>query len=362
MKSQARTDWAPQRVARADRALGLWLAAVVGLVLVMIVVGGLTRLTDSGLSIVEWRPVTGIMPPLTASGWEAELEKYRQIPEYQLQNRGMSMAEFQFIYWWEWGHRFLGRLVGLVFFVPFVAFWMRGWLRRDLNLRLLILFGLGGLQGFIGWWMVSSGLTERVDVSHYRLATHLGMAFIILGLGWWTMQDAFDGKSAPPPWRGGSALGAVVLVALFGQILLGALVSGLDAGRMHNTWPLMDGQIVPLDYGALSPWYVDAFENRASVQFHHRLGGYLVLALGLFWVLRLWRTVALRLLALALSVILIWQVVLGIGTLLMGSPLWAAALHQFSAAVLFAAVIWAWRAETIAYARDHTVAANTVTA
>jgi heme a synthase len=331
---------------RADHALGWWLVGIIVLLLTMIVVGGLTRLTDSGLSIVEWRPVTGTVPPLTREAWLEELEKYRQIPEYQLQNRGMSMAEFQFIYWWEWGHRFLGRLIGLAFFVPFVLFAVKGWLRRDLNLRLLGLFALGGFQGFIGWWMVSSGLTERVDVSHYRLATHLGVAFIILGLAWWTMRDAFAGRSIGfPKWRTGS-VGMVFIALLFVQILWGALVSGLDAGRIFNTWPLMEGRIVPLDYMTSGPWYHDAFENRASVQFHHRIGAYLVLAFGLYWAFRLWRRTELPAMALLLSGVLVWQVALGVVTLLLGSPLWAAALHQLSAAILLIVAIQALRAET----------------
>jgi cytochrome c oxidase assembly protein subunit 15 len=341
---------------KRDLALGLWLCAVIAMLFIIIVVGGLTRLTDSGLSIVDWRPVTGTIPPLTEQGWQEELEKYRQIPEYQLQNRGMSMSEFQFIFWWEWGHRFLGRVIGLVFFVPFVFFWLRGMLRRDLNPRLLVLFALGGLQGFIGWWMVSSGLTERVDVSHYRLATHLGMAFIILGLAWWTMQDAFAGKSAPAPWRRWDGLATIVVVATFIQILLGALVSGLDAGRIFNSWPLMEGQFVPRDYGALSPWYVDAFENRASVQFHHRMGAYILFGLGLFWAWRLFGDALTRQWGVALAIVLTWQVVLGIGTLVMGSPLWAAALHQFSAAVLFVIVIGAWRARAMQQAGEPSTA------
>ena len=213
-----------------SKAMFWWLVIVSAFVCSMILVGGATRLTDSGLSIVEWRPITGAIPPLSAAGWEAELEKYRQIPEYQEQNRGMSMAEFQFIYWWEWGHRQLGRVLGLVYALPFAYFLWRGVAPKRLRPRLWVLFALGGLQGAIGWWMVSSGLVNRVDVSQYRLATHLSMAFIILGVSLWTALDLRYGPSR------GSARSAHFLwmklfwLAVLLQIALGAFVAGLDAG------------------------------------------------------------------------------------------------------------------------------------
>jgi cytochrome c oxidase assembly protein subunit 15 len=194
-------DTAPAAVRLKGRArpglVAAWLFVVAGLVICMIVVGGLTRLTDSGLSITEWKPVTGAIPPLSAEDWEAEFAKYREIPEYQLQNRGMTLGEFQAIYWWEWGHRLLGRLLGLVFALPLLAFWLMGAIPQGLKGRLVVLLALGGLQGVVGWWMVASGLSERVDVSQYRLATHLGLAFLLLGATWWTALDARAGAPAP---------------------------------------------------------------------------------------------------------------------------------------------------------------------
>ena len=240
--------------ARADatdtyRPVRIWLWCVAALVFLMVFVGGATRLTDSGLSITEWRPITGVIPPLTAEGWETELEKYRQIPEYQRINRGMSMAEFQFIYWWEWGHRFLGRLVGLAFVVPLVWFAARKALPPRSMPKLLGLLALGGLQGFIGWWMVASGLVDRVDVSQYRLGVHLTMAAIILAAIAWVAQGMKPLEARLEERRAQPAVGSVmaglfVLFVLF-QIFLGALVAGLDAGLTYTTWPLMDGDFIP---------------------------------------------------------------------------------------------------------------------
>ncbi len=332
----------------SDRWVGHWLMVMVGLVFVMVIVGGLTRLTDSGLSITEWAPVTGVIPPLTEAAWQVELEKYRQIPEYQLQNRGMSMAEFQFIYWWEWGHRFLGRLIGLAFAVPLAVFLVRGWIRPHLRLRLFGLFLLGGFQGFIGWWMVASGLTERLDVSQYRLATHLGMAFILLGALWWTAQDAYAG--AERPRYAGRPLvwaGAAISAAVFVQILLGALVAGLDAGRIWTDWPLMDGRFVPVGYGELSPVWLNAFENRAAVQFNHRIGAYLLAGLGAWFAWAVWKDGAARGPAQAFVVTLAGQVGLGVATLMAAAPLGLSALHQATAAALLIFALAATRAAAL---------------
>ena len=333
----------PAQTFTSSRAIGVWLALTSLMVIAMIMVGGLTRLTDSGLSITEWKPVTGALPPLSAEAWEVELEKYRQIPEYQIQNRGMSMDEFKLIYWWEWGHRQLGRAIGLVYGAPLLVFWLSGRIPGALKPRLLVLLGLGGLQGAVGWWMVASGLSERVDVSPYRLATHLGLAFIILAGLWWTMLDAFAGRLSRWSWRSVSGLAGVFTAAVFMQILLGAFVAGMDAGRIYNTFPLMEGRFVPNDYGALSPFWRDAFENHASVQFHHRIGAYVVALLAAILVWRSWAEARLRIAAVALGAITLSQIALGVWTLLAVAPLSLSAKHQAMAVVLWLAALTLWR-------------------
>lgn len=260
----------------------LWFLGTALLVFAMVFVGGATRLTDSGLSIVEWRPITGILPPLTESAWEAELEKYRQIPQYQLINKGMSLADFKQIYWWEWAHRFLGRLIGIVFAVPLALFWAFGWLDRRLKLMGLGFLALGGLQGAIGWYMVSSGLADRVDVSQYRLALHLGMAAVIFALLVWAARSVAGARpraAVPPALAWGSVL---VAGLLFLQITVGAFVAGLDAGLTYVTWPLMDGELVPDGLFLQSPWWANLFENVLTVQFNHRMGAYLLLAVATY--------------------------------------------------------------------------------
>ncbi len=330
-----------------DRGVFWWLVVVAAFVCAMILVGGATRLTDSGLSITEWRPVTGAIPPLTAEGWEAELGKYRQIPEYQQQNRGMSMEEFQFIYWWEWGHRQLGRTLGLVFAVPFAFFLWQGRIAPRLRPRMWGLFALGGLQGAIGWWMVSSGLSERLDVSQYRLATHLSMAFVILGLTLWTALETRYGEAAF------ARAGRLTRPALFFwglvlvQIALGAFVAGLDAGRIYTTWPLMEGRLIPDGYLSGMPFWQAAFESRAAVQLHHRWTGYAVaVAAGaLAWVLYRTGEPRLRMAAGTIAGVTLLQVVLGVTTLVHVAPLGLSLAHQGGAIALFlAAGTTAWLA------------------
>lgn len=318
----------------------LWLVGVAFLVYAMVLVGGATRLTDSGLSIVEWQLVTGIFPPFTEAQWQIELEKYRQIPEYQLVNRGMSLEEFKFIYWWEWGHRFLGRVIGLAFAVPLVIFWLKGWLDRRMKLWGVGLLFLGGLQGFIGWYMVSSGLTERVDVSQYRLALHLGMAAIIFAL---LVRLAYGlnrrpaGASAAgfaPLWAAGA-----ILVFIFLQIILGAFVAGLDAGLTYTSWPLMDGQLIPDGLLLMQPVHLNFFENVLTVQFNHRLAAYLLVIAALAYAVWIWRSDAARAVktqAAAIAGITCGQALLGILTLIMTVPLSMALAHQGVAFALLA--------------------------
>jgi cytochrome c oxidase assembly protein subunit 15 len=307
---------------------------------------------------VEWRPITGAVPPLTAEDWQVEFDKYRQIPEYQMQNRGMSLAEFQFIYWWEWGHRQFGRVIGLVWAAGFLWFLARKMIPPGWTGRLLLPGLLGGVQGFIGWWMVSSGLTgTMLDVASYRLATHLGLAFVILGLllhyAWLLRRDGAELLQARRRRLDGPRLfGQVVLGGLFLQILVGALVAGIDAGRGYTDWPLMAGQILPSESFHYEPMWRNFFENPALVQFNHRVLGYVVALGALAWALRcryagheglkrwtLW--VALAVLA---------QTAVGIGTVLNAAPLEWAIFHQGGAVILWALTLRAlfetgWPAE-----------------
>lgn len=325
----------------------LWMMILWAMVAVMILVGGLTRLTDSGLSITEWKPVSGALPPMNAADWEVEFEKYRQIPEYQLQNKGMSLAEFKRIYWWEWGHRQLGRVIGLVWFAGFLylllAHRLRGvWLRRA-----LILGALGGLQGAIGWWMVSSGLTGRmVDVASYRLATHLGLAFVILGLlAWYIWQLGRSESELIQSARQKNArvfkLARVLTIMAFFQILLGALVAGIDAGRGYIDWPLMGGEFLPSESFDYTPFWSNFFENPALVQFNHRILGYLILLkMGfVWWITRRSATLEIKQIGTLCALLVLLQMVIGIFTVLYAAPLNIAILHQFGAILVWTALL-----------------------
>jgi len=327
-------------------AVGLWLLAVALLIAATVTVGGLTRLTGSGLSITEWHPVTGVVPPLSDQAWQAEFTKYQRIPQYQLENRGMSLGDFKAIYWWEWSHRLLGRLLGFVFFVPFLFFAYTGAIPRAGLPRMVVLLALGGLQGFVGWWMVESGLETRVSVSPYRLAIHLGVAIILLGAILWTAFEYLRAGYLSSPVNGGRKLTgtAFLLVALvYLQMLLGALVAGLHAGLIYNTWPSMDGRVFPETPFFSSPWWINFFENPGLAQFDHRIGAYLIA----FAVIALWiagRRVKLPGLARASSntllAVMLLQIVLGIVTLVNQVPVALAALHQATAVALFASAVW----------------------
>ena len=323
----------------ASRPVIIWLYALAALVALMILVGGATRLTESGLSITEWQLVTGTVPPLSDEAWADAFEKYKQIPQYQQINRGMSLDQFKTIYWWEWSHRFLGRFIGLAFLLPFLAFWAGGMIERRLAPRLVVIFLLGAAQGALGWFMVMSGLVERTDVSQYRLTAHLGLAFFILGVILWTALRE-DGVAARDATAGRRS--AVLLLALiFVQILLGALVAGLNAGLAYNTWPLMDGRFIPNGLMVLSPWIDNLFENVKTVQFDHRIGAYLVWAVAVVHTIRLSR---LRLYgaggALLLATLVAGQAVLGIWTLLSGVPILLGLAHQAGAILVLAVGVW----------------------
>jgi cytochrome c oxidase assembly protein subunit 15 len=326
----------------------LWLYAVAALMVLTLVVGGATRLTESGLSIVEWKPVTGILPPISAEAWQAEFAKYRQIPQYRELNRGMSLDQFKTIYWWEWSHRLLARLVGATFLLPFLLFLWRGWIEPRLRIRLWSLFGAGAFLGGVGWWMVSSGLAGRVSVSPYRLAFHLTLACAIFAAILWTASGLTVREAEAVPRRlRASAAGLMVLVLL--QIYLGALVAGLDAGLVFNTWPQIDGAIIPAADRLWfeSPLWRNFFENALTVQFNHRMVAYALWLAALLHaadVVRARRGGAIVNGALALACAVTIQAGIGIVTLLHQAPLPLALLHQAMAiAVLAIAVIHAER-------------------
>src|SRR5246500_2458540 len=266
--------------APANRAVRIWLLTVAVLIALMVVVGGATRLTESGLSIVEWKPVAGALPPLSEAQWNAAFEAYKNIPQYAALNAGMNIAQFKTIFWWEWSHRLLGRVIGMVYLLPFLYFLWRGALGAELKRRLWAIFGLGALQGAVGWWMVASGLSERIEVSHYRLATHLVLAFLIYASIVWTLRRL--GEREPLAVSARLRTTSIVLVALtFVQLYLGALVAGLRAGLVYNTWPLIDGAFIPA--GARlwfdAPWWRNLFDNTLTVQFEHRVTAYALFVL-----------------------------------------------------------------------------------
>lgn len=329
--------------ARSDRAVGIWLFSIAALIALMVVIGGLTRLTGSGLSITEWQPVTGAVPPLSQADWQAEFAKYQGTPQYELLNRGMGLAAFRTIYLWEWTHRLLGRILGTVFLVPFLVFvWQR---RIDTRIatRLVTIFVLGAAQGALGWWMVQSGLTDgRIAVSQHRLAAHLGLATILFGYVFWTALEIAGAARTNRPIPGGLRLASFGLAVLvFVQMLLGAFMAGLDAGRAFNTWPSYAGRWFPAGLFDLSPWWRNHFENPAMVHFQHRMAGYLiaVAAILLFWKLRGAgrgpKTASVHVMALIAV-----QITLGVLTVVTSVALPLAALHQMCALALFASALW----------------------
>jgi cytochrome c oxidase assembly protein subunit 15 len=340
------TTTAQSQTGRAEPRLGAvaaWLFACCALIFSMVVIGGITRLTLSGLSITEWKPVIGIIPPLSAADWTAEFAKYKQIPEYQAIHSAMTLGEFKGIFYWEYFHRLLGRLIGVAFAVPFVWFLARRRLPRRLAAPLAVILLLGFAQGALGWYMVESGLADRVEVSQYRLVAHLALALAIYAAILWTalgIVRCSRGLGARPGWRR-AAEAVLALVAV--TILAGGFVAGTRAGLIYNSFPLMDGRLVPAGYGQLHPFYLNWFENVTAVQFDHRVLAVTVAAS----VLTMWvagrrarlpnpaRT-ALHLLLLAAAL----QVTLGIGTLLLVVPIPLAAAHQAGAVLLLTAAIY----------------------
>jgi heme a synthase len=320
------------------RSVRGWLAVVAIMIAAMVLVGGATRLTESGLSIVEWKPVTGALPPLSAQAWNDAFEGYKAIPQYQEINKGMSLGEFKTIFWWEWSHRLLGRTIGAVFLLPFLYFLWRGGLTAELKRRLWLIFGLGALQGAVGWWMVASGLSARTEVSQYRLAAHLILAVAILCAVVWTRQ-----RIVPRPRVADAPRYRIVASLLLGltilQMYFGALVAGLRAGKIYNTWPLIDGTFIPSSDRLLfdQPWWRNLFENLLTVQFEHRMTAYALFALALWHLVDTVRTAApaavvrgAAWLAAAVTV----QATLGILTLLNQAPLDLSLAHQAVALVV----------------------------
>ncbi len=335
---------------RTQRNIANWLFLVIILVVAMIVLGGATRLTNSGLSITEWKPITGALPPLSHQHWMEEFEKYKQIPEFTAEHPDMDLKGFEFIYFMEWSHRQLGRFIGLAYALPFFYFLFRRRLPRGHTLRFWGILLLIGFQGGVGWWMVASGLVdERVSVSQYRLATHLGIAFFILAALFWTWRDQKDGwtnKLRVPVFRKRTSLLAGLIYL---QILAGAFVAGTHSGKSYNTWPLMDGGLIPGGYAAREPFWRNIFENTAAIQFNHRLLAYIIFAFAIWVFLSARKARRMSYSAGVLLVLLLWQIALGIWTLLHVAPVGLSLLHQFSSILLFLAAVWLMRAARRGY-------------
>lgn len=336
------SETASYKTVSNDRAIAIarWLLVVAGLVFAMVVVGGITRLTESGLSITEWKPITGALPPLNEQDWVSEFTKYQQIPEYKEINgpAGMTLADFKFIYFWEWVHRLLGRLIGLAFAIPLVWFWVKKQIPAGFKLRLLMLFVLGGLQGVVGWWMVASGLTERTDVCHFRLATHLLLALVILGGLVWTALDMQLLKKDPVKRARLTRFGVIVLVILFIELLLGAFTAGLNAGYVSNTWPLMYGHFIPpgITWSAalLKTWSY----HPILIHFLHRWWAWVVVVALSMLARRIRKTR--RMASVALHSAFGMQIVLGIATVMSTINFSLAVLHQAVAALVVASTVW----------------------
>ena len=330
----------------STRPIALWLLVCCAMVLAMAVIGAITRLTESGLSMVEWKPLIGILPPLSEAEWNRVFDLYKATPEYRVYNSGMDLAAFKSIFWWEWFHRLWGQLIGFVFLIPFLRFWIQGRIPKDLWPKLAGLFLLGGLQGVIGWYMVKSGLVNSPEVSHYRLALHLSMAILIYGLLLRTALGLLD----PLPLAGWATESrrlrrhARVALGLVGlTIVWGAFVAGTDAGLAYNTFPLMAGRVIPPEVGNLSPWWINPLENTAAIQLSHRalalLSGLVVLALALrVWLARLPGRAARA--ALLTAVLVLAQIALGIATLLSFVWIPVAAAHQAGAILVVSGLVW----------------------
>ena len=328
---------------RADGLVRAWLWVVAAMIFAMVVVGGATRLTGSGLSITEWAPILGAIPPLGDADWAAAFARYKEIPQYRLENAGMTLAEFKSIYWWEWSHRLLGRSIGIVYGLPLLWFALRGVITPRQLPRFVAFLALGGLQGFVGWWMVASGLADRVTVAPYRLAVHLTLASAIFaGIVWTALTrgtSALTRRRSPVLRVGAGAIVGWTMV----QIFLGALVAGNHAGLVFNTWPSMNGDFLPPDLMAWDPWWRNFFENHTMVQFLHRMGAYVLFAAAMVQftlVVVTARTATARISAFVLGLAVAFQLLVGIATLLMSVPVSLALTHQAIAMVVLTAAVF----------------------
>jgi heme a synthase len=323
----------PTRAETAAPRVRTWLYFMAFLVFCMVIVGGATRLTNSGLSITEWQPMLGAIPPLNETDWLAAFDKYKLIPQFKSFNQGMSLVDFKFIYWWEWTHRFLGRVIGVAFAVPLAYFAATRRLEKRILPRLFLLFALGGAQGALGWYMVSSGLVDRVDVSQYRLAAHLTLAALIFAAMVWVARGVGRQRQRPSSFDDWFAALLVALVLL--QIAAGGFVAGLDAGQGYQTWPKMDGKWIPDGLLTMLPSWRNYFENALTVQFDHRMLAYSILLASIY---HAWRSFSLPSMMLMYAVFT--QACLGVLTLLLHVPLAAALVHQAGAMVVLAAAVW----------------------
>src|SRR3954471_6489215 len=314
------------------RAIRWWLIAVAALIALMVLVGGATRLTESGLSIVEWKPVTGALPPLSEAQWQDAFEGYKKIPQYRELNAGMSLAQFKTIFWWEWSHRLLGRFIGAAYLLPFLYFLWRGLLGAELRRRLWLIFALGAVQGVVGWWMVASGLTQRLEVSQYRLAIHLVLALIIFAALVWTLRR-MNANTTAFGRRRLKITSHILMAVTFLQIYFGALVAGLGAGRVYNTWPDIDGALIPSAERLFfeTPWWRNLFDNTLTVQFEHRMMAYALFLIAVVHALDAVRSragAAVVTGALWLAGVIALQAMLGILTLLQQDPIGLAPAPQ----------------------------------
>ena len=323
---------------RINNYISYWLLSIFLIVSLIIVVGGLTRLTDSGLSITEWELFKGVLPPLSTIQWNEYFELYKKIPEYKLQNNSMVLSEFKVIFWWEFAHRFLARLVGVAFLVPLIFFTIKVGFKKTINFHLIFL--LICLQGFIGWFMVSSGLVDRIDVSHYRLALHLVLAFIILSLVLWCFLSSK--KLTLPMKKFNNFFPLVFIFLLFSQITIGAFVSGMDAGKIYNSWPLMGTSYFPNDNSISNILNLSAFNDPSLVQFIHRNLAYVILC---FYIIILFKIYSnqmieyLRILS-VIGILLLFQILLGVLTLLSGAQIFLSSMHQISSIFLISSSIY----------------------
>ncbi len=319
--------------------INIWICCVVSSLILLILIGGITRLTDSGLSITEWKPITGFLLPFSQVAWELEFSKYKLIPEFSIVNSTMILSEFKIIYMWEWGHRFFARIVGFIFLFPFIFFIIKRKFNTKHLLSLSLAFFLGILQAFVGWYMVQSGLNQGVDVSQYRLALHLAIPFLIIAiLVFFLLQLNDEPREIQRGQRHLKLIGFLILILIYLQIILGAFVSGIKAGLSYNTWPLMSGKIIPKGLFVIEKWYLNFFENPLTVQFDHRMLGYsifLIVFLNWYYLFLRYRKTTIERSALLLFLFITLQVMVGIFLLLFNVPLLLASIHQCGAIIIF---------------------------